>query len=246
MAKSAAPSSVSGVSLNPFSVGYVQPGSVPYFFEPEFIERIRQSASSLYVQAFAEAFQKQMELTTWIGCRYLGEKFAAAGFRGQVVGPHGSGKSTMTESFAKYLALTEIDVIRSVVHRGTRVPPAELLAELDRHPAAESPKTVVIFDGYEQLGTLGRLRLRRLCRSKNFGLLITAHKPQWFAGPVLYRTATSDETLEKLVSYLLDDSRRYPGETILRELRRRHKNNVRAILDGLYDWWNDAHYRSAE
>ena len=246
MIKSDIPPSVSGVSLNPFSVGYVQPGSVPYFFEPEFIEEIRQSDSSLYVRAFAEAFQKKTELSTWIGCRYLGEKFAAAGFRGQVVGPHGSGKSTMTESFAKYLNMTDCRVIKSVVHRGERVPPAELLAELERRPADASPATVVIFDGYEQLGSLGRFRLRRLCRSKNFGLLITAHKPQWFVGPVLYRTATSDKTLEKIVSYLLDDSRRYPGDAILRELRRRHKNDVRAILDGLYDWWNDAHELTAE
>ncbi|MBO7725649.1 MAG: hypothetical protein J6S40_04200 [Thermoguttaceae bacterium] len=240
MIKANTPSSVSGVSFNPFSVGYVQPGSIPYFFEPTFIEEIRRSASSLYVQAFAEAFQKKMELSTWIGCRYLDEKFAAGRYRAQVVGPHGSGKSTMTESFAKYLNLTGIGVVKSAIHSGTHTLPDELRAELDRRPADDAVKCVVIFDGYEQLGALSRLRLRRLCRSKNLGLLVTTHKRQWFVGPVLYRTATSDETLEKIVSYLLDDSQRCPGKTILRELRRRHKNNVRAILDGLYDWWNGA------
>ena len=240
MIKANTPSSVSGVSLNPFSVGYVQPGSIPYFFEPEFIERIRQSAPYTYAQAVAEAFQKKTDLTTWIGCRFLGEKFAAARYRAQVVGPHGSGKSTMTESFAKYLKLTGIDAVKSTIHSGTHTLPDELCAELERRPADNSVKCAVVFDGYEQLSALNKLRLRRLCQSKNFGLLVTTHKQQWFVGPVLYRTATSDETLEKIISYLLDDSRRYPGESILRELRLRHKNNVRAILDGLYDWWNAA------
>lgn len=230
------PASMSGVSLNPFSVGYVQPGSIPYFFEPSFIEHIRETDSALYVRAFAEAFQKKMELSTWIGCRYLGEKFARSGYRAQVVGPHGSGKSTMTESFARYLNLTGIGVMKSMIHAGTRDIPAQLRADLETRPA-DTARRVVIFDGYEQLSSLNRLRLRRLCAASGCGLLVTTHKPQWFVGNVLYRTAPSDETIEKIVSYLLDDSQRYPGTAILRELRHRHKNNVRAILDGLYDWW---------
>ena len=230
------PASMSGVSLNPFSVGYVQPGSVPYFFEPSFIDHIRETDSTLYVQAFAEAFQKKTELSTWIGCRYLGKQFARLGFRAQVVGPHGSGKSTMTESFARYLNLTGIDVVKSAIHAGTHEIPAQFRADLEARPAG-AVRRVAIFDGYEQLSILNRFRLRRLCAANGCGLLVTTHKPQWFAGKVLYKTAPSDETIEKIISYLLDDSQRYPGETILRELRRRHKNNIRAILDGLYDWW---------
>ena len=230
------PASMSGVSLNPFSVGYVQPGSIPYFFEPSFIDHIRETDSTLYVRAFAEAFQKKSVLSTWIGCRYLGEQFARYGYRAQVVGPHGSGKSAMTESFARYLSMTGIRAVKSVIHADTHDIPAQLRADLETCPVGTA-KRVVIFDGYEQLSVLNRFRLRRLCAAGGCGLLVTTHKPQWFVGKVLYRTAPSDETIEKIVSYLLDDSQRYPGTAILRDLRRRHKNNVRAILDGLYDWW---------
>ena len=110
-------------------------------------------------------------------------------------------------------------------------------ASVGRESFGLMPGSGEIFDGYEQLSPLNRFRLRRLCAESGCGLLVTTHTPQWFVGEILYRTSPSDATIEKIVSYLLDDSQRYPGTEIFRELRRRHKNNIRAILDGLYDWW---------
>jgi hypothetical protein len=246
MRRAPAPSqSESGVSLNPFSVSYVQPGSIPYFFEPSFIDQIKASSPMLYVHAFAEAFSLKTPLSTWIGCRFLGERFVEADHQGQIIGPHGSGKSTITESFAKFLNLTGTHVIKHVIHDHTRRLSRSLSEEIrniEDFQTAESRKTkrnVVIFDGYEQLSYCSRVRLRKLCRQKNCGLLITTHKPQSFVGPILFRTDTSDATVEKLVSYLLDDSRIFPGDSLLRSLRRKHNSNIRAILDSLYDWWND-------
>ena len=230
-----------GVSLNPFSAEYVQPGEIPYFFAPSFLEQVRRSSPALYAQAFVESFQYKFPLSTLIGCKTLKEKLAGAGLCGQILGPHGSGKSTLIESFAEYLGLTGLKVIKEALHNNQRSLPQSLLSKLsvlpDRSSGFAPENTLLILDGYEQLTLLNGIRLIRLCRRKNLGLLITAHSRQLFAGPVLYRTKTSGDTLEKIVSYLIGESKFVPGETLLGDLRKKHRENTRAVLDGLYDWW---------
>ena len=230
-----------GVSLNPFSAEYVQPGEIPYFFSPSFLEQVRLSSPTLYAQAFVESFRYKFPLSTLIGCKTLNEKLADAGIRGQIIGPHGSGKSTLIESFAEYLGLTGFTVIKETLHNNQRSVPRSLSAKLsalpDHFPDTPSKKTLLILDGYEQLSFRNGIRLIRLCSRKNLGLLVTAHSPRLFAGPVLYRTETSCDTLQKIVSYLIGESKFVPGDSLLSDLRGKHKKNTRAILDGLYDWW---------
>ena len=230
-----------GVSFNPFSAENVQPGEIPYFFDPSFIEQVRESSPTLYAQAFAESFQYKIPLSTLIGCKTLDQRLANAGHRGQIIGPHGSGKSTLIESFAEYLELTGFTVIKETLHNSQRRISQSLTGTFsvlpDRSPDTPPKNTLLILDGFEQLSFLNKIRVIRLCRRKNLGILITAHSPQAFAGPVLYRTKTSADTLQKIVSYLIGESRFVPGESLLSDLRQKHKKNIRAILDGLYDWW---------
>ena len=230
-----------GVSLNPFSAEYVQPGEIPYFFDPSFIEQVRQTSPAFYAQAFVESLQYKFPLSTLIGCKTLNKRFAEAGLRGQIIGPHGSGKSTLIESLAEYLEITGLMVIKETLHNSQRCISQSLGANLsdlpDHFPDIPRKDTILIVDGYEQLSFLNGIRLIRLCRRKKIGLLVTAHSPRLFAGPVLYRTGTSADTLQKIVSYLISEPGFVPGEPLLSDLRQKHKKNTRAILDGLYDWW---------
>lgn len=234
---SAPPDSETGVARNPFSARYVTPGAIPYFFEPAFIEQIKIKDPSLYVRAFAESFHQKTELSTWVGCRYLADLFAKSGYRGQIVGPHGSGKSTLTASLGALLEHTGFTVLSYALHDNTRILPEPFLNLFSAAAPSENSPLIVILDGYEQLSAASRMKLRRLVRARNAGLLVTTHRRQWFAGPVLYRTAPSEQILRKIVNYLLDDAKVLPGDKLLRTLSAKYHKDFRSILFELYDWW---------
>ncbi len=141
---------------NPFSTRFVRPGEVEYRFPPG------DSAE------------------------HLVERLAAAGWRGQIIGPHGSGKSALVASLHEALA------------RAGR--PAWTIALRDRQrrlprdweiQAAQATAGLIVVDGYEQLGRWARAMLKRRCRKRGWGLLVTAHSDVGL--PTLLLTAPSVE-----------------------------------------------------
>ena len=81
---------------------------------------------------------------------------------GQIVGPHGVGKSTLLHALAEHRKRAGRNLVWCTLRAGQRQLPGELL-----HPAARMwpANTLVIVDGYEQLGWLARTRLKRRCRA---------------------------------------------------------------------------------
>ncbi len=251
---------------NPFSVRFVQPGGIPFFFEPEFISRIKRSHPDFYMRCFAESMLEKMDLSTWIGCRYLTDLFFQKDYRGQITGPHGSGKSTLCASLRTLLERNGLPVFSWTLHDQTRALPKEFYQELEAFLKTEtkeiqgeemenqtvpllptlsqklppSPRGILLLDGYEQLSLLNRLRLRRFCRKNRLGLLVTTHRRQ--AGlPLLCHLNPSFDTLDKIVDYLLDDSPKSPSREVLADLYHRHRTDFRTILFQLYDWFEGIH-----
>lgn len=118
-------------------------------------------------------------------------------WRGQILGPHGSGKSTLLQTLIPELQEAGRDVRFAALHSGQRRWPFS-----SAETRTWRPETLIIVDGYEQLGWLARLRLSRLCRISRAGLLITCHRPASL--PLLWQTATSLDLARELAARLLD------------------------------------------
>ena len=90
----------------------------------------------------------------------------------------------------------------------------------------------MIVDGYEQLGFLSRFRLRRFCRKRALGLLVTAHSSAGF--PDLFRTAPDMATTVRLVERLVDRDSPISADEI-RERFSAREGDIREVLFDLYD-----------
>jgi len=158
------------------------------------------------------------------------DRFVEAGCRGALVGPHGTGKSTLIEEMLPLLRL-----------RGYS--PSLLRLNEDDHPQVAkrveqwlletAAHQLLVLDGAEQLGFFPWRRFKR--RSSRFaGLLITTHRPGRL--PTLLRTESSVRLLATIVRELVPDNTLSP--LFLTALFRRHRGNLRDCLRELYDLWD--------
>ena len=188
-------------SANPFSTRHVRPGSVDYVFGEG------EDAGRIVA------------------------RLQAAGWRGEIVGPHGSGKSALLAALIPEIRRVGKAPLLVELHDGQRRLPIDL--------TGLALNSVLIVDGYEQLGFGARFRLasfrRRYFRRRVFrqqggiGLLVTAHRSVGFCE--LHRTRPTIELAIKIVERLAAD---VPREDIQRAFDRRD-GNIREMLFDLYD-----------
>ena len=147
---------------------------------------------------------------------------------GEIVGPHGSGKSTLLAALISAIEHAGRKTLLVELHDGQRRLPKELpIGETIDGPA------VLIIDGYEQLSRWHRHGLKRLCRRRMWGLLVTSHKSVGLPG--LYRTDVTPELAVQVVSALAGDTEfRVSTEEISRRLSLRG-GDLRETLFDLYD-----------
>lgn len=124
------------------------------------------------------------------------DKLHDAAWWGQIIGPHGSGKSTLLNTLVPALKQAGRSVAFYTLHRSERRLP------IDRaQTRAWDSNTQVIVDGYEQLGWMQRIWLRRKCLAQRTGLLVTAHRCMGL--PLLWQTTTSTDLAWQIVMRLL-------------------------------------------
>jgi len=183
---------------NPFSTRYVRPGAISYVF-PEGHSSER-----------------------------LVERLRANGWRGQIVGAHGSGKSALLATLIPAIERAGRAVVHVALHNGQRRLPPFVAAALGEHD-----RGVLAIDGYEQLGWLGRRGAWRLARRPGWGLLVTCHVPVRL--PVLWRTSIDASVARRIVGQLLGgDWSQIAPERVDAALAR-HGDNLREALFELYD-----------
>jgi hypothetical protein len=114
------------------------------------------------------------------------------------------------------------------LHAGDRLP----VDRAEREPWDE--ETLVVVDGYEQLGWLARRRLRRSCRRGRSGLLVTTHRRTDL--PVLWQAATSLELAQALARRLLEPAGSAPicADDVARAFQQ-CRGNLRETWFSLYD-----------
>ena len=154
-------------------------------------------------------------------------KLAAAGWRGEIVGPHGTGKSSLLAALVPVLEQQGRRVLILTLHdRQRRLP-------VDLRSAGLDADSIVIVDGYEQLSWWNRWGLKRFCNRRRLGLLVTSHRATGL--PTLLRTEMTGELARKVVAAMLGSQSALiaPAE-IDAALARRHGNLREALFD-LYD-----------
>ncbi len=183
---------------NPFCTRRVRPGAIPFLFPAG------QDGETLV--------------------RRLQEN----GWRGEIVGGHGSGKSALLATLTARIELAGQRVVLVELHDGQRRLPLDL-----NRDSRLQPPTVLLIDGYEQLSRWRRFLLKRHCRRRGLGLLVTAHASVGL--PEVYRTAPTSELAERIVGQLM--AGRLPPCTAseLAEFLARRQGNLRETLFDLYD-----------
>ncbi len=158
------------------------------------------------------------------------------GWWGAIVGAHGTGKSALLATLIPQIELAGQHATLVELHDGQRRLPLNLGRD-----SRLRPPMVLIVDGYEQLSRWRRFLLKRHCRSRGLGLLVTAHAPVGL--PELYRTEPTPELAERIVGQLM--AGRSPPFTAsqLAACFARHRGNVRETLFDLYDLYE--HSRSS-
>jgi hypothetical protein len=183
---------------NPFCTRHIRPGAMPFLFAPG------QSVQLLI------------------------DRFRQADWWGEIIGPHGSGKSSLLAAITPEIEGTGRATLLVELHDGQRRLPTDLW----RNPRLAAPM-VLIVDGYEQLSRWNCIRLKRFCRVRRLGLLVTAH--QSVGMPTLFQTSSSLALAEQIVGQLLASHDLALEPAAIRECYARQNGNLREMLFDLYD-----------
>ena len=159
----------------------------------------------------------------------LVDRLAAQAWRGQIVGPHGTGKSTLLHTLAHELRRRGREIAWFTLHGGQRG-----LDITAAQAAAWNDATQVIVDGYEQLSWWSRAWLKRTTRRQGAGLLATTHLDAGL--PTLFVMQGDEALAQQIVGQLLADRKllHVTADDVSR-CYRQHAGNVREMLFALYD-----------
>lgn len=191
--------------VNPFSTRFWIPGTIPFRFgRPE------------------ESVDRLLRRISEESCGSKNRRVF------QIVGPHGSGKSTLVESLKRRLEESGRPIRHAVLNDEKRRLPPEFI------PCRVDPSTVFFLDGYEQLGVFDRFRFWTRPWKKTGGLILTSHRPLARI-PVLYRTSTDFNLFEKLVGVILAETSFSFDRSDLADVFSRSGGNLRSAFFELYD-----------
>ena len=186
---------------NPFCAARLRPGTIDFVFEPG--KSIEQLIAKL-------------EANAW---------------RGQIIGQHGTGKSTLLAALT--LAMEDRGPARKGNYaRGGAAARCrrDFLGSLRADLRAEALAAV---DGVGQLPIWNRIRLKWYCRTHGVGLVVTSHRSAHL--PDLYETAIDPARAWNVVQRLQAGFPQRIEYADLVERLARHAGNLREALFDLFD-----------
>ena len=190
---------------NPFATRFIRPGAMPFHF---------------HGGGSAHDLVAQLESNNWWG---------------QILGPHGSGKSTLIATLEPALTQHGRDVIHLRLHESEHALPKDFFAS-----NYWTKSTQLVVDGYEQLGWLSKRKVKRHCRQQGCGLLVSSHADVGL--PTIFETKPSADLAQWLTRELLEQHGNADlcehgpfAASKIAELAKKHGGNVREVLFELYD-----------
>lgn len=182
---------------NPFATRHTRPGAVP---------PLDQAGVPLDVRSVLNALERHRRVA--------------------IVGPHGTGKSTLLAALAAMLTADQrpVEIIR--VHR--RRDAFRLLGALGRGPA----DATLLVDGWEQLGGPATLLVWSLARLQGRRMVVTSHRSTGM--PVAVHTAGTLRLLAAIVARLPTHDDLITSADLC-ETFVSHGGNLRDALGDLYD-----------
>lgn len=187
---------------NPFSSCFVRPGALSFIYPPG------------------------------LSAKQLIDRLAQQGWRGAIVGRHGSGKSALLSDLFHEVQRAGRQPWHVVLHAGQRRLPLPLEA-ID----ACGPQGLLLIDGYEQLGRWYRWRLARRCRRAGVGQLVTTHGPCEL--PTLVVLEPSLDLVRQLVRQLTQGQPLPITDRDIDAAYTAAEGNVRETLFALYDLFEE-------
>lgn len=190
---------------NPFASRFVTPGAIPYFFNN--------------AETSHQIINRGNDLH-WVG---------------QIVGPHGSGKTTLARHLGGQLQ-QRFHEINFLIVRGIGEIKTCHRIENGSSSVATTPdwnqnkKTLYVIDGVERLSWLQRKLIVADCRRKQIGLIVTTHR-RLIGLPELYKTSFDKSRFIKVLHHL--GTERYADH--YDRLRSDFGENCREMLFELYD-----------
>ena len=168
--------------------------------------------------------------------------------KGSILGPHGSGKSTLIATLMREIESLKPTVPIHHVRFSSGTASFSALEKSRRHWKTDS---VAILDGYEQLSWLSKVLVRMTAAKRSIRLLITTHKPvQGFE--TLWTTFVDEDSSRWVIRELLQKNNKAPIAPSLLESpewhasRAQHGQNLRESLFDMYDWWHKNHSNRTE
>lgn len=148
-------------------------------------------------------------------------------YRAALVGPHGTGKTTLLEDLAPHLAAQGFSIRQAFLNEDTPL----AAKTIDQVLTNLTPRDILLLDGADHLPWWTWRRFRRHTANAG-GLIITSHREGML--PTLVRTQTSEPLLREIVAELLGD-RAAEVAPRLPALLAAHHGNLREAIRELYD-----------
>ena len=194
---------------------------------------------------------------------YLGNSFRisdlvrrwhGANYIGQIVGPHGTGKTTLSRAIESFVQdrFGRVNWL-TIRHRSLRTDSLGTTTNYricHMESKSGSIRGLYVVDGIENLGLLHRWLLVQRCRADMGGILITSHRK--LAGiPVLAELTPVNATLQVIVRYLLgqwpypDEVKAHFDASLVDAAFQDAGGNLRESLMMLYDSFEDLARKAA-
>lgn len=203
-------------ATNPFCTRCFQPGAIPFYFRPP------MSLDSL-VHRIREG----------------------SGRRNAIVGPHGSGKSTLMAAILQHPAMIAPSCSLGTIryHSGQTFRDRWSMAYRAIQAAASGERKLLLIDGWEQMDQVLQWFTRWRTRMRDIRILTTSHTlPSRFVE--IYRTQVDPRVEQHVLAHLLRNAGPISFAAVTtsdawRESRQRHTQNLRESLFDMYDWYRD-------
>ena len=159
-------------------------------------------------------------------------QFKLNGFQGQIVGPHGCGKTTLTITLETYLD-SRFDGIRRITIRKDGAISGNIRRKNGRN---FDGATLYVIDGIENMPWLHRRIFLKFIRSSAGGLLLTTHCAVKGI-PVIYQITPSFLIFHKIISQISPDH--LIDEQQLKQIFTQNNSSIRESLMALYTIWEN-------